>query len=486
MTTQADQRAMVSERLAPGMLPRVLNSFDMTIIFVAIVLFIVNASAIQQARQAAFTYWILGFLAFLIPGALVTAQLGQMFPQEGSLYVWTQKALGPFWGFFAGFCAWWPGILVMVATGDAVVTIWQFIDSGGLPKAWEQGLVILAVLWFSAAMSLLRLRMTQTYANWAVVFYGAAIFVIGLAGILWLAGDGHSSTGGWGTASNWGIHAGEWTWFGFVILALLGIEVPLNMGVEIVHMRAIKRYLFWGSIVVMFAYLWATLGTMLALPAAKSVGATTDILAAVQRGFWGSHGFAIVVGLVLIWFFVSNTVVYNYSFSRLLFVSGLEQRMPPKLGTVNERKVPVYAIVTQTVLSSLFVVAVFNPWVGGDNNQRAYWLFQAAVTVIWCVSMVLLFADIFLVRRAFPAKFEEVRAAHPYVLYACGVIGMLASAFGAYTVFRSPWTSLFTIQHWRIWLAVLCGVSVAAAVAIYGISEVMRRREQMPEAAPTA
>ena len=50
-----------------------------------------------------------------------------MFPQEGSLYVWTQKALGPFWGFFAGFCAWWPGVLVMVATGDAVVTLLQFI-----------------------------------------------------------------------------------------------------------------------------------------------------------------------------------------------------------------------------------------------------------------------------------------------------------------------------------------------------------------------
>ncbi|HET8750890.1 MAG TPA: APC family permease [Gaiellaceae bacterium] len=487
MSAQADDRTMVSERLAPGMLPRVLNSFDMTVIFVAIVLFIVNASAIQQAHQAAFTYWIVGFLLFLIPGALVTAQLGQMFPQEGSLYVWTQKALGPFWGFFAGFCAWWPGILVMVATGDAVVTIWQFVDTGGLPKAWQQGLVILAVLWFSAAMSMLRLRMTQSYANWAVVFYGVGIFVIGLAGILWLIGDGHSATGGWGTASNWSIHAGQWTWFGFVILALLGIEVPLNLGVEIVHMRSIKRYLFWGSIVVMVAYLWATLGTMLALPAAKSVGNTTDILAAVQTGFWGSHAFAIVIGLVLIWFFVSNTVVYNYSFSRLLFVSGLEQRMPPALGTVNHRKVPVYAILTQTVLSSLFVVAIFNPWVGGNNTQKAYWLFQAAVTVIWCVSMVLLFADIFLVKRAFPAKFDEVRAAHPYLLYACGVVGVLASAFGAYTVFRSPWTSLFTIQHWRIWLAVLCGVSLAAAVVIYGISEIMRRREHMPpQAAPTA
>ncbi|MFL5960367.1 MAG: APC family permease [Gaiellaceae bacterium] len=487
MAAQAEDRTMTSERLAPGMLPRVLNSFDMTIIFVAIVLFIVNASALQQAHQAAFTYWLLGFLLFLIPGALVTAQLGQMFPQEGSLYVWTQKALGPFWGFFAGFCAWWPGILVMVATGDAVVTIWQFVDTGGLAKQWQQGLVILAVLWFSAAMSLLRLRMTQTYANWAVVFYGAGIFVIGLAGILWLVGDGHSATGGWGAATNWGIHSGTWTFFGLVILALLGIEVPLNMGVEIVHLRAIKKYLFWGSIVVILAYLWATLGTMLALPAAKSVGNTTDILAAVQVGFWGSHTFAVVIALILIWFFVSNTVVYNYSFSRLLFVSGLEQRMPPKLGTVNPRtKVPVYAIVTQTVLSSLFVVAIFNPWVGSGNNQKAYWLFQAAVTVIWCVSMVLLFADIFLVRRAFPAKFEEVRAAHPYLLYASGIVGMLASAFGAYVTFRSPWTSLFTVTHWRIWLAVLCGVSVAAAVVIYGISEIMRRREHMPpEAAPS-
>src|SRR6059036_4092868 len=197
MAQHLDERVMVSERIAPGMLPRVLNSADMTIIFVAIVLFIVNASAIQRAGPAAYTFWILGFLAFLIPGALVTAQLGLMFPQEGSLYVWTQKALGPFWGFFAGFCAWWPGILVMVATGDAVVTLWQFIDKGGLSKAWQQGLVILAVLWFSAFVATLRLQMTQNYANIAVVFYGAAIFVIGLAGILFLIGSGHSATTGW-------------------------------------------------------------------------------------------------------------------------------------------------------------------------------------------------------------------------------------------------------------------------------------------------
>jgi glutamate:GABA antiporter len=486
MASAASDRAMVSERIAPGMLPRVLSSFDMVVIFVAIVLFVVNASAVQPAGPAAFSYWILGFLAFLIPGALVTAQLGQMFPQEGSLYVWTQKALGPFWGFFAGFCAWWPGILVMVATGDAVVTLLQFIFTGGLPKAWEQGLVILAVLWFAAGMALLRLRMTQNYVNLAVIGYGAAIFVIGLAGILWVAGAGHAATSGLGDASAYKPFQGaSWTIFGLVILALLGIEVPLNMGVEIVHMRSIKKYLFWGSIAVMGAYLWATLGTMLALDASKSQAATTDILAAVEKGFWGSHALAVIVALVMVWFFVSNTIVYNYSFSRLLFVSGLERRMPAALGKVDEdTRVPVNAIITQTVLSSLFVVALFNPFVGGDNTQKAYWLFQAAVTVIWCLSMVLLFADIFLVKRAFPQRFEEVRAAHPALLAISGVVGAVASAFGAYVTFRNPWTPLFSTADWRLWLGILVGISALAAVAIYGISQFTHRRE-LPDAEPT-
>ena len=488
MAAQADERVMISERIAPGMLPRVLNSMDMTIIFVAIVLFIVNASAIQRAGPAAYTYWIVGFLAFLIPGALITAQLGLMFPQEGSLYVWTQKALGPFWGFFAGFCAWWPGILVMAATGDAVVSIWQFIETGGLPKNWQQGLVILAVLWFSAFISMLRLRMTQNYANLAVIFYGAAIFVIGLSGILWLIGTGHSATGGFGTFDNWVPHGGTWTLFGLVILALLGIEVPLNMGVEIVDIRAIKKYLFWGSIVVMVGYLWATFGTMMTLPASKSTGGVADIFTAVQAAFWGSHTWAVIIALIALWFFVSNTVVYNYSFSRLLFVSGLEQRMPRQLGTVNERtKVPVYAIVTQTVLASGVTVVAFGPWFGSNNTSKIFWMLQAAVTVIWCISMVLLFADVFLVKRAFPQKFEEVRVAPTPVLYASGIIGMAASIIGMVVTFKTPWVTQWTTHSWRVWLAIIVAISALVAVAIYAISEYTRRREApTPTVTPAA
>src|SRR5438105_11318982 len=155
-----------SERIAGGILPKVLNSFDMVAIFVAIVLFISNSAVVTGAGAAAYIYWGLGFITFLIPGAIVTGQLGLMFPGEGSIYVWTNKAFGPFLGFFAGFCAWWPGVLVMIATGDAVVSLIQQLGTQISPNLslltdpWQQGLVIILVIAFSCLLSILRFRIT--------------------------------------------------------------------------------------------------------------------------------------------------------------------------------------------------------------------------------------------------------------------------------------------------------------------------------------
>jgi amino acid transporter len=186
------------------------------------------------------------------------------------------------------------------------------------------------------------------------------------------------------------------------------------------------------------------------------------------------------------WFFVSNTVVYNYSFSRLLFVSGLERRMPAVLGRVNERKVPVAAILLQTTAASIFSIVTFGPWAqNGNFPSQVYLIFQAAVTVIWCLSMILLFADIFLVKRAYPQKFEEVKVASTPVLFACGLIGIGASIVGAVVTFKDPWNGdIFTVGGWRTWLAIVAGVSTLAAVLIYAISEYTHRRE-VPTPTPT-
>src|SRR5216683_170502 len=144
-TTAGRNDLLRSERIAGGILPKVLNSFDMVVIVVAIILWIPNSAVMTGAGAAALIYWGLGFITFLIPGAIVTGQLGLMFPGEGSIYVWTTKAFGAFLGFFAGFCAWWPGVLVMIAAGDAVVSLIQQLGTQINPNLsllavpWQQG-----------------------------------------------------------------------------------------------------------------------------------------------------------------------------------------------------------------------------------------------------------------------------------------------------------------------------------------------------------
>jgi hypothetical protein len=69
-----------SERVAGGMLPRVLGTWDMVAIFVAIVLLVTGSATIQAAGTTAFGWWLLGVLAFLVPGVVVTGHGGVSVP----------------------------------------------------------------------------------------------------------------------------------------------------------------------------------------------------------------------------------------------------------------------------------------------------------------------------------------------------------------------------------------------------------------------
>src|SRR5215475_7605389 len=477
------EQDMISEKVAPTLVGRTLGSFDLVVIFVALVLFISNASTVQFAGSAAFVFWGLGFLTFLIPGALVTAQLGRMFPEEGSLYVWTQKALGPFWGFFAGFVAWWPGVLVMILAGALVVSLSQAIDPTLFTRPWQQGLIVLAVLWFSCLLGTLRFRLTQNYVNIQFLLYSFCLIMIGISGFVWLANGHHA-------ANSFAFHAsslsgwGQWTFFSTVVLALLGIEVPLNMGAEIKSERSIKQYLFWGCLVVIVAYLWTTWSNMAVVPVADN-NATTGIVQTVQIAI--GHTFGSWVAFILVLIFVSDIVVYNYSFARLMFVSGLERRLPHQLGRVNRNKVPANAVLAQTVIASIAAAIIYFPIQSAGSNYatKVYLALLAAVTVVWCTSMVLLFGDVFFVRRSFPERFKEAQRTPWALLAVCGVVGVAADVAAVFLLFWAPWAPIFTKAGWGLAVGAIAVVSIGVGLAIYLISE-RGRGARLRGAAPTA
>jgi amino acid transporter len=378
-----------------------------------------------------------------------------------------------------------------VATGTSMVAFlgYAFPAVNSWPIQW-QGVLIIGLIVASALLAILRFRVTQNVVNIVFVLYGLAILAMFVAGIVYLAKGNHAVTNPW-DFSAWkpsaahGINFTNWTFFGLVVLALLGVEVPLNMGVEIREQRSVTRYLLWGSLVVVIAYLLATWGVMVTVPTSSSAGITA-VAGAVTIGLGSVAGK--ITAIVLALFFLFITVVYNYSFARLIFVSGLDQRLPKAMSHVNKARVPDAAVWVQTIIAALFTLLAFvlipsvTAGSAADAETKIYDVLQAAVTVIWCISIVILFVDILIILRRYQAQFQARRIAHPAVFWVCSIIGGLASLVGLIATLSGSWApklisnsagsvTVFgaTISYgtWFWWIGGITVASLAVAALLY-------------------
>ncbi len=212
----------------------------------------------------------------------------------------------------------------------------------------------------------------------------------------------------------------------------------------------------------------------------KDQGSPAAIAEAVQLGF-GAAGPAlgVIVNIIFIGFFLFATAVYNYSFGRLLFVSGLDRRLPAVVSKVNKNKVPWVAVLVQSVIAGIltlvaFVVAPYALSTGlkpADLSTVVYDILQAAVTVIWCVSMVILFVDVIIIRRKYSQRFETQQLAPSWVFYLCSTLGIIASAVGVYVIFTGPWTPLMSNGQWVVWIGSIGILSLIVGVVLYFVGQ---------------
>ena len=79
-----------------------------------------------------------------------------------------------------------------------------------------------------------------------------------------------------------------------------------------------------------------------------------------------------------------------------------------------------------------------------NAETEIYDVLQAAVTVIWCISIAVLFIDVLIILRRYRAQFQQRRLAHPAVFWACSLIGGLASVVGIVATLSGSWTSLIS------------------------------------------
>ncbi|VFQ92213.1 unnamed protein product [Cuscuta campestris] len=224
---------------------------------------------------------LLGFLIFpliwSIPEALITAEMGTMFPENGGYVVWVTSALGPYWGFQQGWMKWLSGVI------DNALYPVLFLDylKSALP-ALADG--------FPRAIAAFALTIVLTYLSyrglavvgWVAVLLGVLSLLpflfMGLVSLpridpsRWLEFEGMGSV-------NWGLYLNTLFWnlnYWDSISTLSGeVENPAT---------TLPKALFYALLLVVSGYFFPLLIGTGALP--------------VDRGVWSDGYFSDIANIV--------------------------------------------------------------------------------------------------------------------------------------------------------------------------------------------
>jgi len=457
-------RPIVSETYVPKAMPFRFGTFDMIAIYVIALFWINNAANAAAGGVVSITYLIIGALTCFIPCVIATAQLGVMFPHEGSLYNWTTRALGRFWGLLVGFFLWLAGVLAIVSGADTFATYIQGLHTNWLSEPWQQGLLIMVVIFFSAVLACQRVATSQILVKVTACFIAGVVVLVALSAAHWLLAGQPSATNLL-HPTDWSIAPANFSLFALITLLYLGTNIPLNMGGEVSSRRVVTRHLLWGALFVVVGYLVVTLAILVVRGPAIQQTAVLPIEVVTTVGqslgmIWGS---IVTVGILL--FFVLAPMVYTAASSRILFAMAIDHSLPKPLtkylGTLNRKRVPANAIFLQTSLAILFVAVTFvvAPYIvklgsPQDLANKVYFVSAASVEIIWTLATIFLFVDICMLAIRDHATFSRARIIPAPLLWGSCVVGPLACDLAILVTILNSWApTLIGNTQWLLWVS---------------------------------
>ncbi len=475
-----------SEKYVTAAMPPILGTFDMTAIYIAAIFFIGNAANTAAfGGVASLTYLFLGGITFFLPCVIAVAQLGVIFPHEGSLYNWTCHALGNYWGFFVGTIYWVPNVLGIIAAADGLITYIQGLNNNWLAQPWQQGLAILAVIVFTTVLAVQRQRMMQNVVNVVIGSILIVVFLVGVSGIVWML-NGHSSATPLNNAGDWQVNKENFSLFGLIALLYLGVTIPMNMAGEIRSRAVVTKHLLWGTLLVSVSYVICTLvplvvrGPTLAKAPILPYEIVT-LLDVVLGKVVGS-----IAAICILGFYLISPLVYSYANARLLFVAALDQRLPRFLGRLNTNRVPANAIIFQSIVAGVIVVVIFMiapsiAFLGkpGDLATDVYNVLLAALTLILALSTIFFFVDLLMVYLQDRRSFHQQRIFPMWMLWVCMVVGPIACLVVVVNTLQNSWIpQLISNSQWLL----ITGIIILITIVFTAIGTILASSQAAWEA----
>ena len=135
-------------------------------------------------------YYVFAALVFLIPLALISAELATGWPKKGGVFAWVKEAYGPKWGFLAIWLQWFQSaIWFPILLTFAASTIAFLFNPDLASNKWFVVAIILVTYWAATFINFRGMKSSSLISSLCVIagtlIPGAIIIILG---IVWVAG----------------------------------------------------------------------------------------------------------------------------------------------------------------------------------------------------------------------------------------------------------------------------------------------------------
>lgn len=406
-----------------------LTVFMLTMITVGSVDSIRNLPATALFGSQLIAFFILGALFFLIPTALVSAELASGWAQQGGIYIWVKEAFGKKMGFLAIWLQWienviwYPTILSFVAG-----TIGYLIDPALASNPYFLWFVIVSSFWGATFVNLRGMRSSGVFSSICTIS-GLLLpmsLIIGL-GAAWIL-DGNPLHVQFDLPSilpHWQDRS-MWVSLTAIILSFCGIEIATVHANDVENpQRAFPRALIYSVCIILSTLILGSLAIAVVLPH-QDINLVAGIMQAFDAFFaryqltWMMP--VIAVMLVMGGFGgVSNWIIAP---TKGLLVAAQDGNLPLIFQRVNAQGAPLTMLVGQavivTILSSLFL---FMPSVNGS-----YWLLTALAAQLYMLMYLMMFFAAIKLRQKAPDHPRGFRIPGGligmYIVAGIGIVGV--------------------------------------------------------------
>jgi putative glutamate/gamma-aminobutyrate antiporter len=419
---------------------RVLSVFVLAMLNVSIMASLRNLPLVAEYGLSAVFYFGAVALLFLIPCALVSAELSTGWPKTGGIYVWVREALGDRWGFFAIWMQWvhnipwYPVILSFVATTIAYVFNPELANN----KIFVLG-VILVGFWGMTILNYLGVKTSSWFSTIGVILGTIApgVFIITL-GISWL-GQGNPSQ----IAFTWDAVIPKWegidnmVFLAGLFLAFAGLEVSSAHAADVENpQKNYPRSIILAALITFFVFMLGALSIAIVIPH-NDISLVAGLMEAFKEffTFYNLVWILPIMGILLVIGAVAEVNAWILGPVKGLYATSIHGNLPPALQNLNKHGTPTHLLLFQAVIVTITsCVFLYMPTV-----SSAFWILSALSAQSYLIMYILMFISAIRLRYTKPHVPRAYRVPYQYRgMWLTSSIGILASVSAIALAFVPP------------------------------------------------